>query len=82
MGGRTMACAMILANTEAGFDTKAAKALKKVKGVSGVCLVSGLYDVVATVKADSTEDVLKIVYDKIRVIEGIEATHTMFCMSV
>ena len=42
--------------------------------------MSGLYDVVATVKGDTAEDVLKIVYNKIRTIEGIEATHTMFCM--
>lgn len=77
-----MACAMILINTEAGLDTKAAKTLKKIKGVSSVCLVSGLYDVVATVKADTTEGVLKLVYDKVRVIDGVEASHTMFCMEV
>ena len=77
-----MACAMILINTEAGLDTEAAKALKGVEGVSNVCLVSGNYDVVATVKADSTEDVLKIVYNKIRTIEGVEASHTMFCMGI
>ena len=75
-----MAEALILINTEAGLDTKAAKTLKQVKGASDVFLVSGLYDVVATVKGDSAEDVLKIVYGKIRTIEGIEATHTMFCM--
>lgn len=75
-----MAQALILINTEAGLDTKAAKTLKRVKGASDVFLVSGLYDVVATVKGDSAEDVLKIVYGKIRTIEGIEATHTMFCM--
>ncbi|MFQ6672752.1 MAG: Lrp/AsnC ligand binding domain-containing protein [Candidatus Tectimicrobiota bacterium] len=75
-----MACALVLANTEAGQDTKAAKTLKRVKGVSNVCLVSGLYDVVATVKAKTAEDVLKIVYGKVRTIKGIEATHTMFCM--
>jgi DNA-binding Lrp family transcriptional regulator len=73
---------MILVNTEAGVDTKAAKALKKIKGASGVCLVSGHYDVVATLKADSAEGILKLVYNKVRTIEGIEATHTMFCMEV
>lgn len=75
-----MACAIVLVNTEAGLDTKAAKALKRIKGVSNVCLVSGLYDVVASVKADTPEDILKLVYEKIRTIEGVEATHTMFCM--
>ena len=75
-----MALALILINTEAGFDTQSALTLKEVKGASDVFLVSGLYDVVATVKGDTAEDVLKIVYNKIRTIEGIEATHTMFCM--
>ncbi len=75
-----MAQALILINTEAGLDTQSAQTLKGVKGASDVFLVSGIYDVVATVKGDSAEDVLKIVYNQIRTIEGIEATHTMFCM--
>ncbi len=75
-----MALALILINTEAGFDTQSAQTLQGVKGASDVFPVSGLYDVVATVKGDSAEDVLKIVYNHIRTIEGIEATHTMFCM--
>lgn len=77
-----MACAMVLINTEAGLDTKAANTLKKIKGVSNVCLVSGLYDVVATIKADSVEGILKLVYGKVRTIDGVEASHTMFCMEV
>ncbi|MCH7768679.1 MAG: Lrp/AsnC family transcriptional regulator [Nitrospinae bacterium] len=75
-----MALALILINTEAGLDTESAQTLQGVKGASDVFLVSGLYDVVATVKGDTAEDVLKIVYNQIRTIEGIEATHTMFCM--
>ncbi len=75
-----MAQALILVNTEAGLDTESAQTLQGVKGASDVFLVSGLYDVVATVKGDTAEDVLKIVYNQIRTIEGIEATHTMFCM--
>lgn len=77
-----MACAMILINTEAGMDTEAARSLKKVKGASNVCLLSGLYDVVATIKADSAEEILKIVYEQVRTIDGVEASHTMFCMQV
>ena len=75
-----MALALVLINTEAGFDTQSAQTLQGVKGASDVFLVSGLYDVVATVKGDTAEDILKIVYNQIRTIEGIEATHTMFCM--
>lgn len=75
-----MARAVILFNTEAGLDTETAKALQGVDGVSDVYLVSGLYDVVATVTGASAEDILHIVYNHVRIIEGVEATHTMFCM--
>lgn len=75
-----MARAVVLLNTEAGLDTEAAVALKGVDGVSDVYLVSGLYDVVATVTGASAEDILHIVYNRVRTIEGIEASHTMFCL--
>ncbi|MDA2916401.1 Lrp/AsnC family transcriptional regulator [Nitrospinae bacterium AH_259_B05_G02_I21] len=75
-----MARAVVLLNTEAGLDTEAAGALKEVDGVSDVYLVSGLYDVVATVTGASAEDILHTVYNRVRIIEGVEATHTMFCL--
>ncbi len=76
-----MARAVILLNTEAGLDTEAAGALQGVDGVSDVYLVSGLYDVVATVTGATAEDILHTVYNRVRTIEGIEASHTMFCMA-
>lgn len=75
-----MARAVVLLNTEAGLDTEAARALQGVDGVSDVYLVSGIYDVVATVTGETAEDVLQIVYNNVRTIEGIEASHTMFCL--
>jgi DNA-binding Lrp family transcriptional regulator len=75
-----MARAVILLNTEAGLDTETARALQGVDGVSDVYLVSGLYDVVVTVTGASAEDILRTVYNRVRTIEGVEATHTMFCM--
>ncbi|MCB7128441.1 MAG: Lrp/AsnC family transcriptional regulator [Candidatus Brocadiales bacterium] len=75
-----MARAVVLLNTEAGLDTETARALQGVGGVSDVYLVSGIYDVVATVTGETAEDVLQIVYNNVRTIEGIEASHTMFCL--
>ena len=75
-----MARAVVLLNTEAGLDTETARALQGVGGVSDVYLVSGIYDVVATVTGETAEDVLHIVYNNVRTIEGVEATHTMFCL--
>ena len=77
-----MAMAIILVTADPGKDRKVAQALKKVKGVGGVCLVSGLYDVVATVKGGSSEEILGTVYDKVRGVSGVRGSHTMFCLEV
>ncbi len=77
-----MAMAIMLVNVDPGKDRAVARALKKVKGVKGVCLVSGLYDVVATVRGESSEEILGTVYDKIRRLGGIRGSHTMFCLEV
>lgn len=75
-----MAMATILINADPGKDRKVAQALKKIKGMSGICLVSGLYDVVATLRGSHAEEVLATVYDKVRGLAGIRSSHTMFCL--
>lgn len=75
-----MAMAIILINADPGKDRKVAQALKKIKGMSGICLVSGLYDVVATLRGSHAEKVLATVYDKVRGLAGIRSSHTMFCL--
>ncbi len=75
-----MAMAIILINADPGKDRKVAQALKKIKGMSGICLVSGLYDVVATIRGSHAEEVLATVYDKVRGLAGIRSSHTMFCL--
>lgn len=77
-----MAMAIILINAEPGNDRKVAQALKKIKGTSGICLVSGLYDVVATVRGSHAEEILATVYDRIRGLSGVRSSHTMFCLEV
>lgn len=77
-----MAKAIILINSEPGKDQKVAKELKKIKGVEGTSLVSGLYDLVATMHGASSEEILATVYDKIRGLGGVRSSHTMFCLEV
>lgn len=77
-----MTKAIVLINTEPGRDPKVAKELKKIKGVEGVSLVSGLYDLVATVRGESSDEVLRTVYDKIRGLGGVRSSHTMFCLEL
>jgi len=77
-----MAMAIVLILAEPGKDRKVAGALKKLKGVEEAFLVSGLYDVVARVTAGSAEEILALVYDKIRPIPGVENSQTMFALEV
>ncbi len=77
-----MAKAIILINAEPGKDKKVAKELKKIRGVEGIALVSGLYDLVATVHGENSEKILATVYDEIRGLGGIRNSHTMFCLEV
>lgn len=77
-----MTKAIVLINADPGKDQKVAHELKKIKEVEGVSLVSGLYDLVATVRGVSSEEVLKTVYFKIRRLGGVRSSHTMFCLDV
>jgi DNA-binding Lrp family transcriptional regulator len=80
--GETMAKAIVLITAEPGMDRGVAGQIKKVKGVGNVYLVTGLYDIVAEVQAPDDASMVALAYDKIRVIDGIRETHTMFCLEV
>ena len=50
-----MPTAYVLLNTEIGAGTEVVKALKKVEGVESAFNLWGVYDVIASVKADSMD---------------------------
>ena len=77
-----MAMAIVLISAEPGKDRKVANEVKRLKGVDGTFLVSGLYDVVALVKARTAEEILALVYDKVRRIPGVKGSQTMFVLEV
>ena len=77
-----MAKAVVLITAEPGMDREIAGRIKEIPGVKNVYLAAGLYDVVAEVQAPDDAKMLALAYDKIRVIEGIRETHTMFCLKV
>ena len=80
--GWAMAMAIVLISAEPGKDRKVANEVKKLKGVDGTFLVSGLHDVVASVKARTAEEILALVYDKVRRIPGVKGSQTMFALEV
>ncbi len=77
-----MALAIVLISAEPGKDRKVASEVKKLKGVEKAFLVSGLFDVVARVQRASSEEILALVYDKIRPIPGVKSSQTMFALEV
>jgi DNA-binding Lrp family transcriptional regulator len=77
-----MAKALVLITAEPGMDRQVAAEVKQLEGVEAVYLVAGLYDVVAEVGAPDDAALLALVYDKIRVINDIRETQTMFCLQV
>lgn len=77
-----MAKALVLITAEPGMDREIAGQVKKIKGVENVYLAAGLYDVVAEIQAPDDTGMLELVYDKLRITDGIRETHTMFCLKV
>lgn len=77
-----MTLAIVLITAEPGKDRAVANEVKNLKGVEKAFLVSGLYDVVARVPGTSAEEILALVYDKIRPIPGVKGSHTMFALEV
>jgi len=69
-----MATAIVLLNVAPGKDKPVADKVMKVKGATCVCLVSGLYDVVAWLEAETSETLLATVYEKIRPIPWVTAS--------
>jgi DNA-binding Lrp family transcriptional regulator len=72
-----MPTAFVLINTEIGSEADVLKDLKKVEGVAQAFAVYGVYDIVATVKADTMEKLKEIVTWRVRRLDKVRSTLTM-----
>ena len=72
--------AYILIQTDVGKAADVAREIAQVKGVTLAEDVTGPYDVIARVEADSVDDLGKLVIAKIQDVEGI--TRTLTCTVV
>ncbi|MEX1080800.1 MAG: Lrp/AsnC ligand binding domain-containing protein [Halofilum sp. (in: g-proteobacteria)] len=72
-----MVTAIMLMNVERGRIHAIAEALTERPGVSEVYSVSGNYDLVATLRVATNEDLARLVTEEIASVEGIEHTETM-----
>lgn len=75
-----MAKAFILIECMVGRTREVVTGLRRLKGVKSVDTVTGPYDVIAIVEADTLNEIGDIVTQQFRPIEGI--TRTVTCLVV
>lgn len=71
-----MARAYLKIKVEMGKERSVRDALLKFDEVKGAELTTGGQDVLVLVEADSFEDILQVVVDKLRTVKGIKSTVT------
>ena len=72
-----MPTAYVLLTTEIGAESDVIAALKKVKGVEEVHHLWGVYDIIASIKADTMNKLTHIITEKIQEIGRINSKLTM-----
>lgn len=79
-GESVMAKAFVLIETTVGRTKEVATALKDLKGMTSVNAVTGPYDVIAIIEAETLNEIGDIVTQVIHPIHGISRTVT--CLAV
>ena len=79
-GESVMAKAFVLIETTVGRTKEVATALKDLKGMTSVNAVTGPYDVIAIIEAETLNEIGDIVTQAIHPIPGISRTVT--CLAV
>ncbi len=72
-----MPTAYLLLNTEIGAENQVLKALKKVEGVEEAHNLWGVYDIIASINAESMEKLQQIITKRISQIGKINSKLTM-----
>jgi DNA-binding Lrp family transcriptional regulator len=72
-----MPMAYVLLNTEIGSELNVLEALKKVEGVKEAHNLWGVYDIIASVKADTMDELTFIITERIKEIGKVNAKLTM-----
>lgn len=69
--------AFVFINTDIGAEDEVLEALSKMPEVKEAMIVYGPYDLVARIATDSTENLRRIVSEKIRRMQKIRSTTTL-----
>ncbi len=71
-----MAKAYLKIEVEAGKERSVRDTLLRFDQVKGADLTTGGQDILASIEADSYEDILQVVIDRLRTLKGIKSTVT------
>ena len=77
-----MPAAYVLLNTEIGSGSEVVKALKNVEGVESAFNLWGVYDIIASVKADSMDGLSHIINNRIDKIGKVHSKLTMIIAEI
>jgi DNA-binding Lrp family transcriptional regulator len=77
-----MPAAYVLLTTEIGAESDVIEALKKVEGVEEAHNLWGVYDIIASIKADTMDKLTHIITEKIEEIGRINSKLTMIITEV
>ncbi len=69
--------AFVLVTVDVGKAEEVVQALRKVPGITAVSLVTGPYDVVATVEGGDTNALGKIILNQVHGTPGVKGTLTL-----
>jgi DNA-binding Lrp family transcriptional regulator len=72
-----MPSAVVLINSEVGYESEILEGLCEMERVARACLIYGVYDILAEVSTDSMDDLEEIIARKIRMIPGVRSTLTL-----
>jgi DNA-binding Lrp family transcriptional regulator len=72
-----MPMAYVLITTETGAVKSVLESLKKIEAVDETYMVYGVYDIVATVKAENMDELKEIVTWNLRSLDRVTSTLTM-----
>ena len=74
--------AIVLVQVKVGRSSAVAQAVGEIGGVTEAYVVTGPYDIIARVEADSLDDLGRMVVSSIQTIEGVSRTLTCPILSL
>lgn len=74
--------AFVLMETTGNHTKSAYKTLTRIQGVKAIFPVTGPYDLIAQIEADTLEDLNELIMTRIRSVDGVVKTNTAIVLNL